>query len=149
MNSQLQRTTKNWKSEAGKIGGRFIQRSILTKTEGCGIGAKRIQTMNQPPKDSLNTVDGVIDDILAEMPLDDRVRTANLDEDGLLVLQLALGKYFRHLLKNQSEDVNRKLFKDYVRLYSYETMDDAEAASYILKELWERLKETHKLRVVK
>jgi len=83
------------------------------------------------------------------MPLGDRVRTANIDENDLLVLQLALGKYIRYLLKNQSEDVNKKLFKDCVRLYGYETMDDAEAASYILKELWERLKETHKLRVVK
>ena len=149
MNSQLQRTTKNWKSEAGKIGGWFIQRSILTKTEGCGIGAKRIQTMNQPPKDSLNTVDGVIDDIIAEMPLDDRVRTTNLDEDGLLVLQLALGKYLRSILDKQSEDVNEKLFKDCIKQSGNKTLDEAEAASYILKELWERLQETHKLRVLK
>ena len=63
--------------------------------------------MNQSPKHNLNTVDGVIDDIIAEMPLDDRVRTANLDEDGILVLQLALGKYLRYLIDNQSEDVNK------------------------------------------
>jgi len=71
--------------------------------------------MNQPPKDCLSTVDAVIDDIITEMPLDERVRTANLDEDGLLVLQLALGKYLRHLLKNQSEDVNTELFKDCIK----------------------------------
>ena len=57
--------------------------------------------MNQSPKNNLNTVDAVIDDIIAEMPLDDRVRTANLDEDGVLVLQLALGKYLQYLLHNQ------------------------------------------------
>ena len=51
--------------------------------------------MNQQNKYNLNTVDAVIDDIIAEMPLDDRVRTANLDEDGLLVLQLGLGKYLQ------------------------------------------------------
>jgi len=105
--------------------------------------------MNRSPKNSLDTVDAVVDDIIAEMPLDDRVRTANLDEDGLLVLQLALGKYLRHLLKNQSEDVNRKLFKACVQRSGNENLDEAEAASYILKELWKRLKETHKLRVVK
>ena len=38
----------------------------------------------------LNTVDKIVDEIIAEMPLDDRVKTANLDEDGLAVLQLAL-----------------------------------------------------------
>jgi len=46
------------------------------------------------------------------MPLDDRVRTANLDENGLTVLQLALGKYLRYLIENQSEDVNEKLLED-------------------------------------
>ncbi len=105
--------------------------------------------MSQPPKHNLNTVDAVIDDIIAEMPLDDRVRTANLDEDGVLVLQLALGKYLRYLIENQSEDVNKKLLKDCIKQSGNKTLDKAEAASYILKELWERLQETHKLRVVK
>ena len=105
--------------------------------------------MNHSDKNSNDTVDAVVNDIIAEMPLDDRVRTANLDEDGLLVLQLALGKYLRQLLKNQSEDVNRKLFKDCIKQSGNKTLDEAEAASYILKELWERLQETHKLRVLK
>ena len=48
--------------------------------------------MNQSDKNIFDTVDAVVEDIIAEMPLDDRVRTANLDEDGLLVLQIALGK---------------------------------------------------------
>jgi len=97
----------------------------------------------------LNTVDAVVDDIIDEMPLDDKVRTANLDKDGLLVLQLALGKYLRYLLENQSEDVNIKLLKDCIKQSGNETLDKAEAASYILKELWYRLQETHRLRVVK
>ena len=68
--------------------------------------------MNQPNKHNLNTVDAVVDDIISEMPLDDKVRTANLDEDGVLVLQLALGKYLRYLIDNQSEDVNKRLLED-------------------------------------
>jgi len=97
----------------------------------------------------LNTVDEVIDDIIAEMPLDDRVRTANLDEDGLVVLQLALGKYLRYLIDNQSEDVNKKLLKDCIKQSGNETLDEAEAALYILKVLWNRLRKTHRLRAVK
>ena len=92
--------------------------------------------MNQPNKHNLNTVDAVVEDIIAEMPLDDRVRTANLDEDGLLVLQLALGKYLRHLLDNQTEDVNKKLLKDCIKQSGNETLDKPAAAMYILKELW-------------
>ncbi len=105
--------------------------------------------MHQPNNHNLNTVDAVVDDIIAGMPLDDRVRTANLDEDGVLVLQIALGKYLRSLLDSQSEGVNKKLLKDCIKQSGNETLDKAEAAMYILKELWERLQETHRLRVVK
>ena len=105
--------------------------------------------MNQSDKHKPNSVDQIVNEIIAEMPLDDRVRTANLDEDGVLVLQLALGKYLRYLIDNQSEDVNRKLFKDCIKQSGKETLDEAEAPLYILKELWNRLKETHRLKVVK
>ena len=105
--------------------------------------------MNHSNKKSLDTVDAVVEDIIAEMSLNDRVRTANLDEDGLTVLQLALGKYLRYLLNNQSKDVNKKLLKDCIKKSGNKKLDEAEAARYILKELWKRLQETHKLRVVK
>ena len=105
--------------------------------------------MNQSDKHYLTTVDQVIDEIIAEMPLGDRVRTANLDEDGLLILQLGLGKYLRYLIDNQSEDVNEKLMKDCIKQSGNETLDEDEAALYILKELWNRLRETHRLRAVK
>ena len=83
------------------------------------------------------------------MPLDDRVRTDNLDEDGLLVLQLELKKYLQFLIDHQSEDVNEKLLKDCIKQSGKETLDKPEAASYILKELRNRLQETHKIRLVK
>ena len=105
--------------------------------------------MNMIPKHNLNTVDAVVDDIISEMPLDDRVRTANLDEDGLTVLQLALGKYLRHLLKNQSEDVNDELFRDCIQQSGHLSLSRTEAASYVLRVLWERLRDTHRLRIVK
>ena len=105
--------------------------------------------MKYSNKNSLDTIDAVVEDIIAEMSLNDRVRTANLDEDGLTVLQLALGKYLRYLLNNQSKDVNKKFLKDCIKKSGSKKLDEAEAAGYILKELWKRLQETHKLRVVK
>ena len=71
--------------------------------------------MNHSNKNSLDTVDAVVEDIIAEMSLKDRVRTANLDEDGLTVLQLALGKHLRYLLNNQSKDVSKKLLKNCIK----------------------------------
>ena len=105
--------------------------------------------MDNSDRHNPNTVDQIVNEIISELPLDDRVRTANLDEDGLVVLQLALGKYLRYLIDNQSEDVDKNLLKDCIKQSGDETIDEAEAASYILKKLWNRLRETHKLRVVK
>ena len=105
--------------------------------------------MKYSNQNGLDTVDAVIEDIISEMSLNDRVRTANLDKDGLTVLQLALGKHLRYLLNNQSKDVSKKLLKDCIKKSGNKKLDHAEAAGYILKELWKRLQETHRLRVVK
>ncbi len=75
--------------------------------------------------------------------------TFNYNSDGVLVLQLALGKYLRYLLENQSEGVNKKLLKDCIKRSGNKTLDEAEAPLFILKELWNRLKQTHRLKVVK
>jgi hypothetical protein len=45
--------------------------------------------------------------------------------------------------------VNKKLLKDCIKQSGNETLGEAEAALHILKELWNRLQETHRLRVVK
>jgi hypothetical protein len=45
--------------------------------------------------------------------------------------------------------VNQKLLEDCIKHSGNQTIDKAEAALHILKELWERLQETHRLRVVK
>ena len=105
--------------------------------------------MTQSDKKVYDTVDAVVEDIIAEMPLDDRVKTANLDEDGLVVLQLGLGKHLQYLIDSQSEIVNEKLRADFIKHSGIENLDDAEVAMYILREIWNRLRKTHKLRVVK
>ena len=105
--------------------------------------------MNQSDKKIFDTVEVVVEDIVADMPLDDGVRVANLDENGLIVLQLGLGRYLRYLIDKQSATVREKLMADCIKQSGNETLDEAEAASYILREIWNRLRETHKLRVVK
>ena len=83
------------------------------------------------------------------MPLDDRVRVANLDEDGLIVLQLGLGRYLKYLIDKQFVTVKEKLMEDCVKLSENEALDEAEAASYLLREVWNRLRKTHKISLVK
>ena len=105
--------------------------------------------MNQSDKNSLTTVDAAVDGIIAEMPLDDRVKTAKSYEDELAVVQLALGKYLQYLIGYQSVEGNKILLKDCIKRSGNESSEEAEAHLYILKELRIKLRETHRLSVVK
>ena len=96
----------------------------------------------------LNTVDQVVDEIIADLTLAERVGTADLNEDQFRVLELVLGKYIRHKLDQLEVGVNKKLMEDCLER-SEESLDEIDAATVILKELWSRLQETHRLRIVK
>ena len=102
--------------------------------------------MNQP--NNLNTVDAVVDVIISELTLAERVGTADLDEDEFRVIELTLGKYIRHKLDQLDVGVNKELMKDCLEK-SGESLNEVDAATVIIKELWDKLRETHKLRVVK
>jgi hypothetical protein len=104
--------------------------------------------MNQSDKYNPTTVDAVVDVIISELTLEERVSTADLDEDELRVLELTLGKYIRHRLDQFDVGINKEIVKDCLAR-SGESLDDIDAATVIIKELWKRLRETHGLRVVK
>ena len=105
--------------------------------------------MDSSDKHNPNTVDQIVNEIISELPLDDKVRAANLDENGLVALQFKLGKYVRHLIYDQTEVVNEELMADCIKQSGKGTLDEFEAASFILKKIWNRLRKTHRLRVVK
>jgi hypothetical protein len=104
--------------------------------------------MNQSDKHNPNTVDAVIDEIIADLTLAEKVGTADLGEDEFRIVELTLGKYILHKLDQMDVGVNKKLMEDCLER-SEESLDEVNAATVILKELWKRLRETHKLRVVK
>ena len=104
--------------------------------------------MNQSDKNCLNTVDQVVNEIIAELTLAERVATADLEENEFRVIELILGKYIRHKLDQLDVGVNQKLMKDCLEK-SGESLNEVDAATVILRELWNRLRETHKLRAVK
>jgi hypothetical protein len=104
--------------------------------------------MNQSDKNNPNTVDQVVNEIIEELTLEERVGAANLEENELRALKLMLGKYLRYRLDQLDVGVNKMLMKDCLEK-SGESLNKAEAATVILRELWKRLRETHKLRVVK
>ena len=120
--------------------GFFTQDEFLTKLKQV---QSQYKNMNQLDNKNYNTANAIVEDIIAEMPLDDRVRVANLDEDGLIVIQLGLGRYLRYLIDKQPATVKEKLMADCIRQSGNEMLDEAVAASYILREIWVRLRETH------
>lgn len=96
----------------------------------------------------LSTVDAVVKEIISELTLEERVGTADLDADEFRILELTLGKLIQYKLDNMPVTVNQKLKKDCLAK-SGESLNDVDAATIIIKELWNRLRETHRLRAVK
>jgi len=70
--------------------------------------------------------DTIVDEILSQMPLQEKVSLANMESEDVDLLQGIFDYYIRNRADPDDED--------------YED---------IIHELWERLKETHRLRVVK
>jgi hypothetical protein len=88
------------------------------------------QTKNNIPKSVAEIVDQVIDDL----SLEDRVTMANLEDDQIEFINKLIADYIQTKLNERS--IKQK----------EEDLTEPEA---IVKEVWNRLRETHKLRVVK
>ena len=107
------------------------------------------ENMNQPNNICPNKVDQIVDDIIADLTLEERVGTADLDEREFRVVELTLGKLIRYKLDQLDVGVNEALRDDCISRSGKSTLSNTDAATVILKEVWKRLKETHWLRVVK
>jgi hypothetical protein len=104
-------------------------------------GATKIR-LDQP-----KTVDEAVDQIIAEMPLSDKVTVAKGSEKQFISLKHTLGMYLRNQLRHKP--VNKELMEDCQAKSGIEGLDEGEATTVILRELWKRLRETQKLRIVK
>ncbi|MGD8292983.1 MAG: hypothetical protein PVF37_14845 [Desulfobacterales bacterium] len=94
------------------------------------------------------TVEQVVDGIIAELPLAARVDAAYLDQDEFRMVELILCEYIRYRLDQLATDINEELMQDCIGKYG-NSMNEGDAATVIIKELWDRLRKTHRIRVVK
>ncbi len=101
--------------------------------------------------DTTSTVEEAIGDIVAAMPLKDRVTVANYSEPELEKLWPSLGTYIQRKL---SERLHPMLTHDSVP--NSETTPDAETSKneqelimLMIRKIWKTLQKTHKLRLVK
>jgi hypothetical protein len=112
------------------------------KKTGVDFGSDTKRKPSKAPK----TVDQTVERLISELPLKDKTIIANMAEDDLTTLQFTLGTYIGREFGIWSG--NRELIKSCELISGDEHLPTDFAPSVIIKELWSRLRETHKLRVV-
>jgi Circularly permutated YpsA SLOG family/Domain of unknown function (DUF6794) len=93
-----------------------------------------------------STLDEAVNELISKLTLKDKTLIANMSEDDLMGLHPTLGAYIRERFGLWSG--NKRLMKS-CRIESGEEISEDEASAAIIRELWRRLKGTHKIRVVK
>ncbi len=81
------------------------------------------------------------------MSLEERVGLANFDKEDLRVINYSFSIFIRNQLF--MKDVNKELFESCKEISGNKNLNEATAALVIIEKLWERLRDTHKLRIVK
>ena len=92
------------------------------------------------------TVQKAIETLISDLPLKEKTTIANMSEEELIKLNSSLGRYIMDKFGLWSG--NEKLMESCLELSNYPLHDEDDAAAVIVKELWLKLKQTHKLRIV-
>ena len=101
-----------------------------------------IDRASSPPK----TVEEAVDRLIGELSLKDRTTISNLTEDELINLHINLGEYIRNEFGLWF--ANKNLMASCCTIAKLDKIHEDTASTIIIEELWERLRETHELRVV-
>lgn len=94
-----------------------------------------------------DTVFEAVERFLSELTLKDKVNIAHMSENDLSLLSFSLGGYIRDELGVRMG--NEELMESCLSLSEKDEIDEEEASSLIIKELWKKLRKTHRLRIVK
>jgi hypothetical protein len=92
------------------------------------------------------TVDEAVQYLESQLTLKDKAMIAKMTERELTYLHPTLGQYVRNNFGLWAE--NKKLIQS-CRLRSCRDLDEDECSAFIVKELWERLRISHRLEIVK
>jgi len=93
------------------------------------------------------TVNEAVEDLIFKLPLKDKATVANMTEDELPTLYLPLGNYIRNNFGLLNE--NNELISDCRFLLKKDSANEDDCSVLIIEKLWERLNNTHRLRIVK
>jgi hypothetical protein len=123
----------------------FLNLTETSLNQPMGAQELSAQTLKTalPPK----TAEAAVDIIINEMHLKDRTLMANLREEEIAPLQLTLGLYIKKKLDIWSQDAT--LYHSCVTAAEKEKLDKSNLPMVLIKMMWKKLKDTHRLRVVK
>jgi hypothetical protein len=93
------------------------------------------------------TLQEAVEMLIAHLPLKQRATIANMPESELIKLNASLARYI--LNKFSLWSGNQNLVESCQTKVDYPLHNEDDAAAVIVKELWHKLKETHKLRIIK
>jgi len=101
----------------------------------------------RPPSRSPQNINEAVERLISQMPLKDRATVANMSPDELPKLYTSLGNY---ILKNFGLlSGNHKLMES-CRLEADGAFEnEKDAVAIVIEALWQKLRRTHKLRIVK
>jgi hypothetical protein len=94
-----------------------------------------------------HAIDDAVDRLIEELSLRDRIELAHMTKEQLLILYPALGEYIRN--KFGLKGVSRKSMGIGLLESQGEPLHKGDVSALILVALWKRLRETHRLRVIK
>ena len=92
-------------------------------------------------------IDEAVEKLISGLPLKDKATIANMPQEELYSFHNTLGQYIRNNFGLWDED--SELMKSCRKNEGSIMLDPNEATSIIIKELWDRLRKTHKLRLIK
>ena len=112
------------------------------KKSGVKSGPNKNRKPSKPPK----TVDQAVERLISELSFKDKSTIANMVEVELSVLHKTTGEYIRNEFGLWAG--NKDLMTSCCFFAKRDKVSEDEASSIIIKELWKRLRETHRIRVV-
>ena len=101
----------------------------------------------RPSKKLPKTVDEAVKRLIFELPLKDKTTIANMAKKDLVTLQTTLGAYIGNQFGIWSG--NQELMKSCEFISGDELLPTDFAPNVIIELLWNRLQETHRMRLVR
>jgi len=102
--------------------------------------------MNEINNVFLKNIDDVVDRLISELSFKDKTKIANMSEVDLVKLNISWGIYIRKEFRLEGNYPLLKSLKSYTGV---NTMTSEQASYIIIKELWEKLQNSHVLKIVK